>query len=91
MVWPSLFERQRRLIPSATMLAARGRVRREGEVVHVVAKELTDLSALLRGVGDRERMSRAVLPDDRGPGDVLDPRPRPDPGCAVRVTTRDFR
>ena len=50
-IWPSLFERQRRLILSAGMIACRGRVQREGEVIHVVAEELTDLSDLLGGVG----------------------------------------
>ena len=39
-VWPSLFERQRRLVLSAGMLACRGRVQREGDVVHVIAKQV---------------------------------------------------
>ena len=43
-IWPDLFERQRRLILSAGMIAARGQVQREGEVVHVIVRELTDLS-----------------------------------------------
>ena len=46
-IWPSLFERQRRLILSAGMIACRGKVQREGEVIHVVAERLTDLSGLL--------------------------------------------
>ena len=50
-IWPSLFERHRSLVLSAGIMAARGRVQREGEVVHLVADELTDLTALLRGVG----------------------------------------
>ena len=52
-VWPSLFERQRRLILSAGMIGARGRVQREGEVIHLVAEHLIDLSDLLRSVGER--------------------------------------
>ncbi len=55
-VWPDRFERQRRLILSAGMVAARGRVQREGEVVHVIVDELTDLSALLAGVGGALRV-----------------------------------
>ena len=50
-VWPALFERQRRLVLSASTMAVRGRVQREGEVIHVVADELIDLSAELRSVG----------------------------------------
>ena len=52
-VWPSLFERQRRVVLSAGMMACRGRVQREGEVVHVVAHRLIDLSHLMRTIGDR--------------------------------------
>jgi error-prone DNA polymerase len=53
-VWPDVFDRQRRLILASSMLAVRGRVQREGEVVHVVAEELFDLTELLHSVGDRE-------------------------------------
>ncbi|HEX2943343.1 MAG TPA: error-prone DNA polymerase, partial [Rhodopila sp.] len=48
-LWPSVFEAQRRLVLSAGMIACRGRLQREQEVIHVVAEELTDLSHLLRG------------------------------------------
>ena len=54
-VWPSLFERQRRIVLSASMLECRGRVQREGEVIHVVADQLEDLTPLLRTVGNRRR------------------------------------
>ena len=50
-VWSSLFERQRRIVLSASMLGCRGRVQREGDVIHVVAEQLEDLSDLLRSVG----------------------------------------
>ena len=43
-VWPSVFERQRRLVMSASMLACRGKVQKEGEVIHVIADHLTDFS-----------------------------------------------
>ena len=80
-VWPGLFERRRRLVLSATMLAARGRVQREGEVVHLVAEGLIDLSDLLRAVGGR--------------GGTVDGRPDGGPGLdpdrGIKVPTRDFR
>jgi error-prone DNA polymerase len=63
-VWPKLFEQQRRLILSAGMIACHGRLQREGDVMHVVADRLTDLSALLRSVGDREQ--DFPLPHGRG-------------------------
>ena len=52
-LWPDRYAAQRRLVLSASMLACHGRVQREGEVVHVVADRLEDLSGLLRSVGQR--------------------------------------
>jgi error-prone DNA polymerase len=53
-VWPSLFEKQRRLILSSGMIGVRGRFQREGGVTHLIAEHLIDLTDLLRSVGDRE-------------------------------------
>ncbi len=52
-LWPDRYAAQRRLVLSASMLACHGRVQREGEVVHVIADWLDDLSGLLRSVGER--------------------------------------
>ena len=64
-VWPNLFEKQRRLVLSAGMVACRGRVQRDAEVIHVVVEHLTDLSQELRSVGARQ----APFPIERGRGD----------------------
>ena len=104
-VWPDVFERQRRLILAAGMIAARGRVQRQGEVAHVVVEHLTDLSHLLRQVGDRDeafptRVGRgdearhgggADQRDARGrkPRDIYIPDLRLDSG--IKVQTRNFR
>jgi error-prone DNA polymerase len=63
-IWPSLYERQRRIILAAGMIAVQGRIQREGDVVHLVANQLTDLSAELAGVGDRD--NSFPLPHGRG-------------------------
>src|SRR6201996_7466352 len=63
-IWPSLYERQRRIILAASMLSVQGRVQREGEVVHLVAHQLTDLSADLATVGSRD--AAFSLPHGRG-------------------------
>ena len=63
-IWPSLFERQRRLVLSAGMIGCRGRVQREGQVVHLVAEHLIDHSDLLRTVGTRDEAF--PLPHGRG-------------------------
>jgi error-prone DNA polymerase len=52
-VWPNVFETQRRVVLSASMIACHGRVQREGEVIHVVTERLEDLSPMLRDVGRR--------------------------------------
>ena len=51
-LWPDRFEAQRRVVMSAAMVAIRGRVQREGLVIHVVIDVITDLTPMLRTVGD---------------------------------------
>jgi len=46
-VWPHLIERQRRELLGARLMGVEGVLEREGEVMHLVAKRLTDHSALL--------------------------------------------
>jgi error-prone DNA polymerase len=86
-VWASVFEQQRRLILNAGMLACHGRVQREGEVIHVVADRVEDLSDLLGRVGACEeslpiRSGRGdearhgVGPDGRGGSGLGDRGPR---------------
>ncbi len=89
-VWPNLFERQRRLILTAGMMAARGRVQREGIVIHVVAEHLADLSDLLRGLGQSEEgfsFQPGRADEARGGGGGPDSRER----AGIKVPTRDFR
>jgi len=62
-VWPAIFEKYRRTILSSTMLGCRGKVQREGEVIHLVAEHLIDLSAELRRIGELEELS---VPFSRG-------------------------
>jgi error-prone DNA polymerase len=59
-IWPSLYERQRRIILAAGMIAVQGSIQREGNVVHLVANQLTDLSAENAGRG-RVALTRAEL------------------------------
>ncbi|MEN8803680.1 MAG: error-prone DNA polymerase [Thiogranum sp.] len=46
-VWPKLAQRQRRVLLGARLLAVAGEVQREGEVLHLIAKQLEDHSHLL--------------------------------------------
>jgi error-prone DNA polymerase len=53
-VWPDVFETYRKVILSARMLGVFGRVQKEGEVVHIVARRLMDMSGLLASVGGKD-------------------------------------
>jgi error-prone DNA polymerase len=80
-VWTKVFEANRRTVLGASMMGVRGQVQREGEVIHVIAQRLDDLSPLLASIGDRAdvadiyRVSRAdvvkspVGPDPRNPAE----------------------
>jgi error-prone DNA polymerase len=87
-VWPSLFERQRRILMSASMMGIHGKIQREGEVVHLVAQKLFDFTADLSSLGERD--GEFTLPYGRGDharnGSAPDPRDRPKPS----VQTRDI-
>ena len=66
-VWQQVFEKFRRVVMGASMMSVRGRIQREGEVVHLVAHKLTDLSAELGTVGERD----AAFPLPHGRGDQV--------------------
>jgi error-prone DNA polymerase len=92
-VWPSVFEANRALILSARMIAVRGRVQREGEVIHVVAERLEDLSPLLASLGrvEDDFPLRSGRGDEAKHGGAPDPREHPREHGSIRVPTRDFR
>jgi error-prone DNA polymerase len=62
-LWPDKFEANRRTVMSAAMLSVTGRVQREGTVLHIIVDRLSDLTPLLRQVGDID-MPRLVSPGD---------------------------
>jgi error-prone DNA polymerase len=105
-VWAKIFEKYRRAVLSASMLAVRGRIQREGDVVHLVVHHLVDLSGELASVGERE--AAFLLPHGRG-DEFHHGSPGPDPRArqmkktamrdihvpghhtdAIKVRTRDF-
>ncbi|GLI97029.1 error-prone DNA polymerase [Sphingobium sp. BS19] len=78
-VWTTVFEKNRRTVLGASMMGVRGQVQREGEVIHVIAQRLEDMSSMLASVGSRSdvadiyRVGRAdvvksgLAPDSRDP------------------------
>ena len=88
-VWPKKYEEFRRVILASNMLMVAGRMQREGNVVHLIARTIADFSPMLATVGERE--DRFVMPNNRGDefrygegGGRSDPR-------GITVKNRNFR
>ena len=79
-LWPDRFEAQRRTVMSAAMVSLKGRVQKEGKVIHVVVDRVTDLTHLLRQVGEVD-LPRLTARGDGATGggtpDSRDPAWRP--------------
>jgi error-prone DNA polymerase len=78
-----MFEVETHVVMGASMIAVRGRIQREGEVVHLAARKLADLSGDLASIGARD----AAFPLPHGRGDQVthagggpDPRELPPKG-----------
>jgi error-prone DNA polymerase len=82
-LWQRKFEEQRRIVMGAAMIGVKGVMQKEGEVIHVVADRLEDLTPLLHRVGAMDFPHR-FAPADGGKG------ASPDPRGAIRVKSRDF-
>ncbi|KER35477.1 error-prone DNA polymerase [Sphingobium indicum] len=87
-LWPNKFEVYRRQVMSASMIAMRGRLQKEGEVIHIICDRITDHDDMLRSIGRAEfkvapsrgdGASHAGGPDPRDPsfphGRTLAPPP----------------
>ena len=82
-VWPNMFEQHRGIVMASRMMACAGKLQREGDVVHIVARELYDLTPWLRRIGDEdlETVKPLMLSGGRA-DDAQQPR--------LRVKSRDF-
>jgi hypothetical protein len=73
-VWPAVFERYRRVVLGAQLLMVRGKVQKEGLVIHIVADQLIDRTDLLRRLAETDhgveapvaRADRVKPPGDSG-------------------------
>jgi error-prone DNA polymerase len=105
-IWPSLFEKRRKIVLGAQLMACRGRVQRASGVVHLIAEHLIDQSAMLHQIGGLDEAFN--VPTGRGDearhAGGPDPRDQQPPLRKVRdiyvpdlhidtlaVKTRDFR
>ncbi len=65
-IWPKVFEANRKTVLAARFLGVKGMLQIEQSVVHVIARELTDLSDHLRHLGDPDAsVLPSVLPKGR--------------------------
>jgi DNA polymerase III alpha subunit len=74
-VWAQVFERFRRAVIAGRCLRITGRLQREGDVVHVVAREIEDISALLDEIVHAEALPPAREPHLQGSRRGADHRP----------------
>ena len=51
-LWPDRFEAQRHTVMSASMIGMKGRVQKEGDVIHVICDRIIDYADLLHRVGE---------------------------------------
>ncbi len=75
-LWPDRFEAQRRVVMGAAMLGITGRVQCESGTIHVIADRITDLTGLLRQIGDLELPNMTMPGDGATHGGTIDPRDR---------------
>jgi error-prone DNA polymerase len=70
-VWPKVFEQNRRTVMTSRFLAVRGRLQRAGLVIHVVAESFTDLSGQLPWLRDGDLFSPKFSARTRSQSDPL--------------------
>ena len=75
-IWPDRFEKYRRTVMAASMVSLKGRLQKEGEVIHVIVDRIEDLTDLLRRVGSMD------FPHRPGRGDGATHGGSPDRGDA---------
>jgi error-prone DNA polymerase len=50
-IWPDRFEKFRRVVMASSMVGLKGRLQKEGEVIHVIVDRIDDLTPMLRQIG----------------------------------------
>ena len=105
-VWPNVFEQNRRPILGASMLGCRGKVQHASGVTHLIVEQVSDLSAELRrvsgiddafpaaaGRGDEAKRGGSGE-DSRDPKPIVRPRDMYEPDMHIDTLTvkaRNFR
>ncbi len=83
-VWPKVFETCRQVVLGGRFVAVKGQVQREGLVVHLVARSMTDLTAAITALSDEDPTTRHA-PEALGEGRT----PPENPWIAKDAATAD--
>jgi error-prone DNA polymerase len=89
-VWPDVFEKQRKIVMGARLMAVHGIVQKDpdSDVIHVVARGLEDHSHMLRHLS--EDIMKAPLSPGDAPGAMRPPPGRHPRDVEVIPKSRDF-
>jgi error-prone DNA polymerase len=89
-VWPDVFDKQRKIVMGARLMAVHGIVQRDPDsnVIHVVARRLEDHSDMLRHLGDEALPS--TLSQGDAPGSWRPPAARHPRDVDIIPKSRDF-
>jgi error-prone DNA polymerase len=105
-VWPSVFEQNRRTILNASMLGCRGKVQHANDVIHLIVEQAVDLSTDLKAVSGLDApfhlaAGRSDEPkngdsgiDSREPKPIVRPRDMYEPDLhlgTIKLKSRNFR
>jgi len=89
-IWPDVFEKQRKIVMGARLMAVQGIVQRDpdSEVIHVVARGLEDHSHMLRHLSEDSLPS--TLSQGDAPGSWRPPAGRHPRDAEIIPKSRDF-
>jgi len=88
-IWPSLFDEQRKVILQSTLIMLEGKLQIEGEVIHIIVSRCFNISKLLRHLSPNEEQTPAVATfafPDRSPEPIFSSKQR-----RVFPDARDFK
>ncbi|ESQ79446.1 error-prone DNA polymerase [Asticcacaulis sp. YBE204] len=93
-VWEKTGQLYRRVLLASSLIEVSGQIQKEGQVVHLIARSLNDLSPLLSTISQRDvAMALPHQPGDefRNGGAFMDSRLAKSPAGHALVKARDFR
>src|SRR5690606_39524311 len=82
-IWPKVFEANRKVVLGARLLAVRGQLQREGLVIHIIAEQLSDLTSHLLDLAHGLDIGNGVLA--RGDGGWSGPQPGRDRQAQLEI------